>query len=82
MHKLKQSNRRYKEEYRKVSIEIEGLKMECQAQGNRADEMKDIIMSRLAQLEGKIEGQDQSNCTISECESILEALTLSESGTK
>ena len=82
VHKLKQSSRKYKEEYRRVSVEVEGLKLECEAQRNRADEMKDIIMSRLAQLEGRVEGQDQSNCTISECESILEALTLSESGTK
>lgn len=80
--KLKLSNRRYKEEHRKVSVEIEGLRLECQAQRSRADEMKDIIMSRLAQLEGRLEAQDQSNCTISECESILEALTLSESGIK
>lgn len=82
VHKLKQSSRKYKEEYRRVSVEVEGLKLECEAQRNRADEMKDIIMSRLTQLEGRVEGQDQSNCTISECESILEALTLSESGTK
>jgi hypothetical protein len=42
--------------------------------------MKEIIMSRLSQLEGKIvEGEVGLG---SECSSILEALTLSESGIK
>jgi hypothetical protein len=83
VYKLKQNNHKYKEEYKKSNIEVEGLKLECEAQKRRADEMKEIIMNRLMQLEGKINVGDQSeNLGLSECESILEALTLSESGMK
>jgi hypothetical protein len=43
--------------------------------------MKEIIMSRLAQLEGKIIGGGEVDF-VSDCGSILDALTLSESGMK
>jgi hypothetical protein len=42
--------------------------------------MKEIIMNRLAQLEGKFNIEEgNSHFAIEECESILEALTFSES---
>jgi hypothetical protein len=39
--------------------------------------MKDMIMNRLAMLEGKFNSEGSSHFAIEECESILEALTFS-----
>lgn len=78
VHKLKQTNHRYREQHRKNTLEVEELRLECEAQKRRADEMKEIIMSRLAQLEGKIIGGEGGGLG-RECDSILEALTLSGS---
>lgn len=44
--------------------------------------MKEIIMSRLAQIEGKIIAGEVGVGFGSECGSILDALTYSESGRK
>lgn len=84
IYKLKRSNHTYKQEYNNTKLEIEAVRMECEAQKMRADEMKDIIMNRLVYLEGKVaHGPDSSgNLAASECNSLLEALSLSESGIK
>lgn len=82
VHKLKKSNYAYREEYRQVRVELEQAREECAAHRQRADEMKEIIMSRLASLEGKFNLDASSHFAIEECESILEALTFSESEIK
>jgi hypothetical protein len=42
-------------------VELEEAREECEAQKKRADEMKEIIMSRLAQLEGKFNVEEGSS---------------------
>lgn len=63
-------------------MELEQAREECEAHRQRADEMKEIIMSRLSSLEGKFNLDGSSHFAIEECESILEALTFSESEIK
>ena len=81
--RLKATARKYKEKYQQQQLELEEAREECEAQKRRADEMKEIVMGRLAALEGQmVEGGHQGNFSSSDCESLLEALTLSESGIK
>jgi hypothetical protein len=66
--RLKKSNHCYRGQSHKAALELEEMRLECEAQKRRADEMKEIIMNRLARLEGKITQGDGGD---SDCESIL-----------
>ena len=81
MHKLKKKSHHYREEYRNAKVEIEAVRLECEAQKKRADEMKDIVMNRLMELEERVQGNMHgfAGLGIGECDSFLEILTFSES---
>ncbi len=70
IYKLKNSNCKYKEMYKSKSNELHMVRAECNAHKNRADEMKQLILTRLQSLELRVT-QNNSFDTINECESIL-----------
>ena len=53
------SNKKYKESCLSQRIELQALREECEAHQKRADEMKELIMSRLVTLEQKALGTNQ-----------------------
>lgn len=60
---------------------MEAVRLECEAQKRRADEMKDIVTNRLMELENKVQGNMYGfrGLNVGECDSFLEILTFSES---
>lgn len=54
INKLRLSNHKYKKIDKLQRLEVQGAKEECEAQRRRAEELKDIVMSRMAALEDKV----------------------------
>ena len=73
INKLRTTNKKYKNIDQVQRLELQQLQEECQAQRRRADELKDMVMTRMNALEEKV--QDNS---CSEKDSFLEILELSK----
>lgn len=75
VYQLRNTNKSYKTQYLHKKLEVEQFRAQCVAQKRRADELKDIIMSKLSQLEEEL-GTIKVNKSD---RSILEILTLMDS---
>ena len=75
--RLKASNRRYKDNCLGQRVEVQALREESEAQKKRADDMKEIIMSRLMSLELKALGSSDG-LSAEEREDLIHALNGSQ----
>ena len=70
--RLREANKKYRKVEAMQRVEIEQLREECGAQRGRADELRDLILSRMGELEERV----RENCP-SEMGSFLEILEMS-----